>query len=59
MMDNWQKNSVRPLKFGDFSSWNIPKINKKGNFYAIKWKRPFHRVNGGRQFTQKLRLGLL
>ncbi len=38
---------------GDFSSKKVPTVNKKSDFYAMKAKIRFHRVNGGCQFTQK------
>jgi hypothetical protein len=36
--------SVRPSEVCDFFSENVPKINKKRDFYDMSAKYPFHRV---------------
>ncbi len=45
------RRSVRLSEVCDFFSENVPKINKKGDFYDMNAKYPFHRVTFG--FPQK------
>ncbi len=35
---------VRPSEVCDFFSENVPKINKKRDFYVMNARNPFHRV---------------